>query len=48
MWLVYVETARKETAATIQIKTGTSTSVSRSWKIKTIFLECETSWKYEH
>jgi len=42
---MYVETARKETAATIQIKTGTSTTVSRSWKIKTIFLECETSWK---
>lgn len=43
---MYVETARDTTAGTLQIKTSSSdTSTSRYWKIRSMFLECETAWK---
>ena len=44
---VYVETARQQPGATVQIQTSAATNINRSWKIKTISLECETAWKYE-
>jgi len=43
---MYVETARATSAGTIKISTSSSdTTTSRSWKIRTMFLECETNWK---
>ena len=45
---MYVETARATSAGTIKISTSSSdTTTSRSWKIRTMFLECETNWKYD-
>ena len=44
---VYVETARQVPGATIQIQTSAVTTINRTWKIKTISLECETAFKYE-
>ena len=44
---VYVETARQVPGATIQIQTSAVQTINRSWKIKTISLECETAFKYE-
>jgi len=42
---MYVETARQQPGATVQIQTSAATNINRSWKIKTISLECETAWK---
>ena len=44
---VYVETARQVPGATIQIQTSAVQTINRTWKIKTISLECETAFKYE-
>ena len=42
-----METARQVPGATIQIQTSADETINRSWKIKTISLECETAFKYE-
>lgn len=42
---MYVETARQVPGATIQIQTSADQTINRSWKIKTISLECETAFK---
>ena len=42
-----METARQVPGATIQIQTSADQTINRSWKIKTIALECETAFKYE-
>jgi len=42
---MYVETARQVPGATIQIQTSAVQTINRSWKIKTISLECETAFK---
>ena len=42
-----METARQVPGATIQIQTSAVQTTSRTWKIKTISLECETNFKYE-
>jgi len=42
---MYVETARQVPGATIQIQTSAVTTINRTWKIKTISLECETNFK---
>ena len=42
-----METARQVPGATIQIQTSAVQTINRSWKIKTISLECETAFKYE-
>lgn len=39
LFSVYVETGRKESAATVKITTG-STSYSRIWKIKVNYIQC--------
>ncbi len=42
-----METARQVPGATIQIETSADQTIDRTWKIKTITLECETAFKYE-
>jgi hypothetical protein len=42
---MYVETARQQPGSTVQIQTSAATNINRSWKIKTISLECETAFK---
>ena len=42
-----METARAVPGATIQIQTSAVQTINRTWKIKTISLECETNFKYE-
>lgn len=42
---MYVETARQVPGATIQIQTSAVETINRTWKIKTISLECETAFK---
>lgn len=42
---MYVETARQVPGATIQIQTSADETINRTWKIKTISLECETAFK---
>jgi len=42
---MYVETARQVPGATILIQTSADQTINRSWKIKTISLECETAFK---
>ena len=42
-----METARQVPGATIQVQTSAVQTINRTWKIKTISLECETAFKYE-
>ena len=37
---MYIETGRSSTAATLNVDTGTSSTFSRSWRIKVTMIEC--------